>query len=177
MWIMSYIDQVYLYEKLVKIEDSKSFLISDNSSSLLILILLGCIVAPLVEELIFRGVIVGFLSKWKLILAVLTSAILFGFAHGSIQFVNTFVGGLFYGLLCLKYRSFLASACAHAINNLILILSANIIGNSDTSYFPDGVWLHFQDEYIWYIVMFLLPLPFLIKYFLQLKKEAIPVQE
>lgn len=25
MWVMSYIDQVYLYEKLVKMEDSKSF--------------------------------------------------------------------------------------------------------------------------------------------------------
>ncbi len=90
-------------------------------------------IAPLVEELVFRGVILPRISKrhgiWK---GILISSVLFGAAHmmngqmdaaSAVQtVVNITLIGIFLSLLCLKEKSIWASFTVHAMNNLIEIL-------------------------------------------------------
>ena len=77
------------------------------------------IVAPIVEEVIFRGLIQTRLNRvfpgW---LAVLLSALLFGVCHGQIVWMGyAFVLGVLFGFLDLAARSIWPSLIAHVIFN------------------------------------------------------------
>lgn len=79
------------------------------------------IVAPIVEEVIFRGLIMTRLSRampgW---LAVLLSAAVFGLCHGEpVWFCYAFVLGAFFGLIDLRAGSILPSILGHITFNTI----------------------------------------------------------
>ena len=79
------------------------------------------LVAPVVEEFIFRGLIMSRLSKampgW---LAVLLSAAIFGICHGHpVWFCYTFVLGAFFGFADLRTGSIWPSILAHLTFNAI----------------------------------------------------------
>ncbi len=93
------------------------------------------IAAPLLEELIFRGVILkGFLRNYSPLKAILLSSFLFGVIHiipG--QVVASFFTGLLFGFIYWKTRSLLTSVLLHAINNgVILLLLFTIKDPSDS---------------------------------------------
>lgn len=78
------------------------------------------ICAPVLEEILFRGQILGscrerFGGFW----AVIISAILFALAHFSVpqQLVNAFVVGIILGFIYIRTGSLLAVMILHAINN------------------------------------------------------------
>ena len=80
-----------------------------------------CIAAALLEELIFRGVILeGLLrnyGQWK---AIIISSIVFGLAHfNPVQFISAGILGLFIGWIYSRTRSVLPGICIHFINNCI----------------------------------------------------------
>lgn len=78
------------------------------------------IVAPVVEEIVFRGLIMRGLQPYGKRFAVLTSAILFGLFHGNlIQSPYAFVVGLVLGYTAMEY-SILWSMVLHMVNNLVL---------------------------------------------------------
>lgn len=83
------------------------------------------IVAPVIEELIFRGVIMhGFMRNYPKIPAILFSALLFALFHlNPWQFPATFVLGLLLGWLMVRTHSVIACILAHAINNLVVLLT------------------------------------------------------
>jgi membrane protease YdiL (CAAX protease family) len=77
------------------------------------------LVAPLVEEIIFRGLILSRLNRvipgW---LAVLLSALLFGVCHGqAVWMAYAFVLGVVFGFLSLRAKSIWPSLCAHILFN------------------------------------------------------------
>ena len=77
------------------------------------------LIAPLVEEIIFRGLILSRLHRaipgW---LAVLISALVFGLCHGQIVWIcYAFVIGLLFGLMALRSNSIWPSLLAHIIFN------------------------------------------------------------
>ena len=79
------------------------------------------IVAPVVEEFIFRGLTMNRLNRvmpgW---LAVLLSAAAFGLCHGElIWFCYTFVLGALFGFIDLRAASILPSILAHVVFNAI----------------------------------------------------------
>ena len=79
------------------------------------------IVAPIVEEFIFRGLVMTRLSRvmpgW---LAVLLSAAVFGLCHGElVWFCYAFVLGALFGLIDLRAGSILPSILGHAVFNAI----------------------------------------------------------
>lgn len=79
------------------------------------------IVAPVVEELVFRGLMLNRLSRvmpgW---LAVALSAAVFGLCHGHpVWFAYTFVLGAFFGWIDLRARSILPSMLGHLVFNAI----------------------------------------------------------
>ena len=83
------------------------------------------IVAPVVEELIFRGLIFqGFRRNYNKFVAVIMSALLFSLFHlNPWQMPATFVLGLLLGWLMIRTNSLILSILAHSINNLLVLLT------------------------------------------------------
>jgi len=83
------------------------------------------IVAPVVEELIFRGLILhGLRRNYNAIVAVIISALLFALFHlNPWQFPATFVLGLLLGWIMIRTNNILLAIIGHSINNLLVLLT------------------------------------------------------
>lgn len=80
------------------------------------------ILAPINEELIFRGIILRKSSKafTKVLPIILVQAILFGIMHlNPIQSIYAMVIGLFLGYIAYKSKSVIPSILLHALNNIV----------------------------------------------------------
>jgi uncharacterized protein len=89
-------------------------------------LLLAAVVAPIVEEIIFRGIILrGFRAHYGKVRAILYSSLLFGIVHlNPWQFLPAFVLGLFLGALYLRTGTVAVTIAAHAVyNGALMILS------------------------------------------------------
>lgn len=76
------------------------------------------IIPALVEEFIFRGVILNFLRKHGDGFAILVSSILFGIFHGNfVQIPFAFIVGLTCGVLMVKTNSIIVPMLLHFLNN------------------------------------------------------------
>ena len=84
------------------------------------------VVAPVTEELFFRGLILrGFLSRYSVPTAVLVSAILFGLIHlNPWQLVSAAELGLLLGWWFVRTRSLLPCVAGHALVNSTTIFSS-----------------------------------------------------
>ena len=96
--------------------------------------LLMVIAAPILEELLFRGVILdGLLKKYSPVKSILISSIIFGLAHlNPWQFVTAFVIGIFAGWIYYKSRSLSLTILIHASINLFGYLM-RYFGDFDSS--------------------------------------------
>lgn len=82
------------------------------------------ILAPIFEELIFRGMILRTLSKYNKAFAIVVTSLLFGLLHLNIsQAVPAFFMSLVLCYMSLKSDSLLVTILAHAANNLLALLS------------------------------------------------------
>lgn len=90
-----------------------------------VLILYGVTIAvipPIVEELLFRGMILGALRKYGDTFAVVGSALLFGMYHGNfVQMVFAFIAGLVMAQAVIRTGSLWTSIIIHFFNNSISI--------------------------------------------------------
>jgi membrane protease YdiL (CAAX protease family) len=101
-----------------------SFLKQMNSISIdhVAMIIMVAVFAPLLEEILFRGIILKAMinkgvSPKK---AILFSALIFGAVHGyPWQFLGAFLLGLVLGLVYWKTKSLLMSILLHSFNNFI----------------------------------------------------------
>ncbi|MFW5832310.1 MAG: CPBP family intramembrane glutamic endopeptidase [Prolixibacteraceae bacterium] len=82
------------------------------------------VIAPVVEELIFRGLILhGLRRNYNAFTAVVISALLFALFHlNPWQFPATFVLGLLLGWVMIRTRNILLAIIGHSINNLLVLL-------------------------------------------------------
>lgn len=82
---------------------------------------LAIVVAPVCEEIIFRGIILGgFLKRFHTPAAIVLSSFLFGLMHMNIwQGVSAFLGGLLLGWVYVRTRSLVPCIFLHALNNSI----------------------------------------------------------
>ena len=79
------------------------------------------IIAPLVEEMIYRGFILKTISPYSKTAAVFVSAIAFGLMHGNIpQAASAFCTGIIYAVIAVKSGSIFPSMIIHSLNNLIV---------------------------------------------------------
>ncbi len=86
------------------------------------------VIAPLVEEALFRGIIMnGLMRNYKPWYAILLSGLLFSFFHlNPWQMTYTFFLGLLLGWLMVLTRSLPLCILVHAINNLLVLLSITL---------------------------------------------------
>ncbi len=92
-----------------------------------------CLLAPVLEEMLFRGIILrSFLSQYTRWQAILGSALLFGFAHLNIyQFVVGLLAGALLGWLYERTRSLIPCIALHAAYNTgITFLAFSVDGPS-----------------------------------------------
>lgn len=88
------------------------------------------IIAPVVEELIFRGIIMhGLMRNYSGFTAVSVSALMFALFHlNPWQFTATFILGILLGILMLRTRNIYLCIIGHAINNGLVLLSIHYWG-------------------------------------------------
>lgn len=91
------------------------------------LLLYGILIAPVVEELICRGMIMGTLKSRGKVFAIACSALLFGLLHGNmLQIPSAAVMGLFLGYLAMEYSIGWAIAL-HIGNNALSFLESRLL--------------------------------------------------
>lgn len=83
------------------------------------------IIAPIIEEILFRGIIMnGLIKNYRSWYAVLMSGVLFSLYHlNPWQMTYTFFLGLLLGWIVLKTKSLPLAILIHSINNLLVLLS------------------------------------------------------
>src|SRR6056297_218806 len=108
----------------------------------------GAVFAPLVEEIIFRGIIVErFGAKYGYKSAVILSSFLFGVLHMDI--IGAFVFGVVLSVLYLRTRSLLLPFLIHAANNGAVALliffdeSINLEPMDSIETYLENIWIGF----------------------------------
>ncbi len=83
------------------------------------------IVAPVIEELIFRGLILyGLLKNYKPHTAIIVSAVLFSLFHlNPWQIPATLVLGLLLGWIMFRTKNILLAIAGHSLNNFMVLLT------------------------------------------------------
>ena len=99
-------------------------------SSLFIQILATVILAPIIEELLVRGLIYKRMTRWTSpLIAALASSALFGLIHMNlVQFVYAFLIGLLLALVYEKFQNIWAPILFHFAANATSIMITNIPG-------------------------------------------------
>jgi membrane protease YdiL (CAAX protease family) len=118
----------WLSETLHQSSDSNRFVLQiiqhASKAEFLLLAVVLTLLPACVEELLFRGLLMGALSGGPAWLVVGLQAIAFGAFHVDLaQGMATFVLGLGFGFMRLQTRSLLASMVAHATYNVIVLFS------------------------------------------------------
>lgn len=119
-WVLLYILLsifVYLYPEI----ETTGYMAENHRSDNIYRLLKLVLVAPLFEELIFRGVVLdGFLKRYKPAVAIFFSALIFGIMHiDPVQGTYAFFIGLLLGLIFWKTRSLLLCIILHVLNNFM----------------------------------------------------------
>ncbi|MHC1560259.1 CPBP family intramembrane glutamic endopeptidase [Actinomycetospora sp. C-140] len=93
-----------------------------------LMMLLGAVLVPVGEELLFRGVVTTALGRYGAGVAVLASALVFALAHGvSIVLPAAFVLGVVNALLLRRSGSVWPGVLAHGVNNALVFGLAAIV--------------------------------------------------
>ena len=108
-------------------ESSAGFAKAKNTLSdgnLAIKLLCNCLVIPILEELLLRGIITGQLYLWYgLVPSVFISSIFFGILHNNIvQFIYALVVGVLLGLMYVKNKRISLCIITHCLINFIVII-------------------------------------------------------
>lgn len=117
--------------------DLNGVLKPESLSGFLLLFIAVVIIAPLGEELLFRGFFQKILEdNWKDVTrAVLVTAVIFSFIHmNPFWFAQIYILGILLGFLAWKTNSIIPSLILHSLNNLIaLVLSFS--ANTEASFY------------------------------------------
>lgn len=93
------------------------------------------VLAPLLEEVLFRGLIQGALNrKYNALVSILLASLIFGIVHIiPQQIVNAFVIGIILGYIYYRTQSLATVVIIHAINNAIAYVMLEIFGNESVN--------------------------------------------
>lgn len=133
-------------------QDMINSIVTDNSI-IVILLSLG-IIAPFIEELIFRGLILHELKKIMPIpAAILLQAFLFGIYHGNLyQAIYAVVLGIILGYLCYKTGSIFAPILLHIFYNSSSLIMQKVL----TEYMTEQQLAFFTVAILYLSVVFII---------------------
>lgn len=91
----------------------------------------GIIIAPVFEELIMRGLLLGKLKQYGTVFAIVTVSVIFGLFHGNLpQGIPAFCMSIGACMLTIKAGSVLPAISVHIIANAVGYLSMFVAGTS-----------------------------------------------
>lgn len=132
------------------------------------------ILAPLAEEIVFRGAILrtllDMMSKKNHWVAIMISAAIFGVVHGNMaQFVNALLMGLILGWMYYRTKSLVPGILLHWVNNTVAFILANILPQTNGKLID---LFHGDEKTVYYAVGFSLciMIPSFIQMVQRLKK-------
>ncbi|MGN0696807.1 MAG: lysostaphin resistance A-like protein [Oscillospiraceae bacterium] len=97
----------------------------------IILYLYVCALGPLLEEILFRGVILESMKMYNCRFAVVFSSLIFGLMHGNaVQAINGFLVGLVLGTLYVRSNSLVTCTFLHMIMNTVNSVCSVLISSS-----------------------------------------------
>jgi len=126
------------------LSESEHALFERMGGSDLATLLIACVIAPAVEEMFFRGIVLrGFLRRYGRAQAIWGSAAMFGLAHLNLyQFVAATLLGALSGWLYTRSRSLVPCIALHASYNSLLTLFALLQpGDAASSPLPGSLWM------------------------------------
>ena len=135
------------------------------------------ILAPLAEEVVFRGAILRTLlnmmdKNWHWI-AILISALIFGAAHGnSAQFVHATLIGLLLGWMYYRTKSIVPGIVFHWVNNSIAFVMYNLMTGMRDASLIDIFKGNQTSVYMALAFSFCIFLPALYQIYLRLKEKV-----
>lgn len=88
-------------------------------NDLFLFFLVGGIIAPVVEEVLFRGILYGFFRRWGIFIALFMSTLFFVIAHQAIHFVQI-TGGIIFAVSYEKEGNLMVPIMIHSLGNLSL---------------------------------------------------------
>ncbi len=140
-WVLLLVPALVLVISILIDIETQAYPLSDSERALfdrlgagdLATTLVGCVIAPVVEEMLFRGIVLrGFLHRYGRAQAIWGSAALFGVAHLNIyQFVAALLIGALSGWLYERGRSLVPCIALHAGYNTALTLLAQLPSDAD----------------------------------------------
>ena len=117
-WLATFLDLAG-----VKIQIPNLDVATGDPFSSLLTTLYVCLLGPICEELLFRGIILKALKPWGSMTAIIVSSIAFAVFHGNpVQFVTPLFVGLLLGYLTIRCNSILPAILAHVLNNSLRTL-------------------------------------------------------
>lgn len=88
------------------------------------------LLAPVIEEIIYRGFILGSLRRCGDAVAIIVSALLFGLEHGNMaQLPYAFIYGLVLAYFVVKTNSLYTGIFLHVVNNALAVLTDYLFRN------------------------------------------------
>lgn len=136
---------------------------SNSFESNLLVIFATCVVAPITEEFIFRGIILQrFSTKWGIRAGLLSSSLLFGCLHVSNP-IGLSLFGIILGVLYIKTRSLIVPIVFHAMNN-ILAVSLQLLPRKSLTYTPAEQIQNLHSSWWVGVVLMAISLPFLLRF-------------
>lgn len=97
------------------------------------LIILTCIIAPIFEELLFRGIILRSLSKINVVFGIILSSFLFGLFHANIpQMIAAFFMGCALSFVAIKSGSIVPCMIMHFFANFNSVIQTLMMQKSET---------------------------------------------
>lgn len=146
---------------------------SFHVNSLMDVITLGLniiLITPLIEEFMFRGVILHRLNlRWGVHPAIIISSVVFGLLHFEIKMIGAICFGVYLALLFLKTKNILVPVTAHFLNNLLgasLLIIPFFTGNNGDNHY-DYSTNEIIITGITGLILTILPLVFIIRYFIK----------
>lgn len=164
----------FLYEQLgIEMDDSAGRLFASLMKEPWGYVAVG-ILAPLAEEIVFRGAILrtllDMMSKKNHWVAIMISAAIFGVVHGNMaQFVNALLMGLILGWMYYRTKSLVPGILLHWVNNTVAFILANILPQTNGKLID---LFHGDEKTVYYAVGFSLciMIPSFIQMIQRLKK-------
>lgn len=109
----------------------------DSMISLVWWVIGGVAVAPILEEVLFRGILVNRWGvKWRLGIGIIISSVIFGIGHG-LDLAGATAFGFVTALLYLRSRTLIVPIAFHVANNLVATVPMFMPGSDEPWTFAD----------------------------------------
>lgn len=107
-------------------------------------VIMAVFVAPILEEIVFRGVIMNNLRKYGIKVAIIINSLLFGLSHYNIEMIiPAFLTGIIFSYVACKYSIKYSILIHFLLNTITQILQVIILSKIEMSIVVFGLFLLF----------------------------------